>query len=168
MMTIEEFETRFLPLAAELMRRAERLTGNRQDAQDAVQEGYARLWHERGRLADMDDAEGYMAATVRNYCLNLLRRRREEVSDEALAALAAWEDNAEAQMEAESDRRLMRRLVGELPPKAAHIVTLSVYGEMGTADIARLTGLTEVNVRVTLHRSKKWLVRRFEEMTDDR
>lgn len=160
-MTEETFETRFLPMVAPLMRRARRLLGNAEDAEDAVQEVMARMWRERKRLETMESAEGYVAEALKRQCLYMLRGRRTEVGTEILEAKEAGTQSPLEHLERESDRRLMRRLIARLPAKAARMLSLHLYGQLSNTEIAAVTGENEANVRVILSRSRKRLIEDF-------
>ena len=90
MMTQRQFLDILLPLQPTLRLVAERLLGDREDAKDAVQETYVRLWEQRRKLAQHANPEAYAMLTLKNHCISLLRQRRPfenmeqlpEVSDE--------------------------------------------------------------------------------------
>lgn len=160
-MTEETFEIRFLPMAALLMRRAVRLLGNAVDAEDAVQEVMARMWHERARLEQMENAEGYVAETLKRQCLNMLRSRKPEAGTELLENAETTGQGPLERLERESDRQLMRRLIARQPAKAARMLTLHLFAQLDNAEIAAATGESELNVRVTLSRARKRLMEEF-------
>ena len=62
-----EFERRYWPLRTRLMRTALALLGNGQEAEDAVQETFLRVWRQGERLDDMASPEGFFLLTLR-YC----------------------------------------------------------------------------------------------------
>lgn len=162
-MEAEEFEIRFLPLSRELLRRAMRLLGDLEEAKDAVQETFAQAWQIRRRLATMENAEGYVAEILRNYCLKRLRAGRERVSEEVLAMQPDSRPDPAQQAEARSRAELMRRLIASLPPQPARVLTLQVYGEMDSAEIAAHLSLSEANVRKILSRYRPRLAAMYSE-----
>lgn len=164
-MTINDFETQFLPLGSRLYRRALSITGNAEDAGDAVQETYALLWHRREELQGMERAEGYFAQTLRNCCLKLLRSRRAVLPIEAAETLPSEGGTPDGDVEAAEQRTLLRRIIREeLKPKAARMVLLSAFGQMEPQEIARATGETVANVRVILHRSRRIIAGRLKQL----
>lgn len=84
----------------------------------------------------MENAEGYVAEILHNYCLKRLCASREQVSEEVLAMQPDSRPDPAQQAEARSRAELMRCLIASLPPQPARVLTLQVYGEMDSAEIA--------------------------------
>lgn len=160
-MSPQEFQQRFLPLARTLHRTAFALLGNAEDAEDAVQETYLRLWQQADRVATMEGAEGFFLTTLRHECLDRLRRRaaRHEVDGEGLPPEAKAEPYApppEPEEEPDAAARQLS-LLEQLPPNTRRLLQLRHVAGASYAEIAAITGLTEVNIRVILSRTRKQL-----------
>ena len=69
MMTQRQFLDTLLPLQPTLRLVAERLLGNREEAEDAVQETYARLWEQRQRLEQCENQQGFAMQMLKNHCI---------------------------------------------------------------------------------------------------
>ncbi len=161
-MTPEEFEKLLLPMSAELYRRAFGILRNEQDAEDAVQDVFAKLWHEREKLTAIRNPANYLRECIRNHCLSLLRKRREDTeSEERLNGIAETTKDPQEMAEVNSDKQLMQQLIENLPPRPARILSLHLYGEMRPAEIAQLIGDSEQNIRATLSRYRRRLVEDF-------
>ncbi len=161
-MTPEDFEKLLLPMSAELYRRALVILHNAQDAEDAIQDVFAKLWHRRDTLETVDNLPNYLRECVRHHCISLLRSRREEIAAECVI-----ENEPETgctpleAIERKSDTWLMQELIARIPPKAGRMLNLHLYAEMKPDEIARVTGESEQNVRATLSRYRKKLVAQF-------
>lgn len=57
----------------------------------------------------------------------------------------------------------MRSLIASLPPQPARVLTLQVYGEMDSAEIAAHLSLSEANVRKILSRYRPRLAAMYSE-----
>ncbi|MBQ8226660.1 MAG: RNA polymerase sigma factor [Bacteroidaceae bacterium] len=154
-MTQQEFQEKYLPLARGLFRTAAALMGNVQDAEDAVQETYLKLWREASRLAAMEQPEAYFATVLRHVCINLLRSRRSELQVECVADHVP--DSNVGTAERFDNREHLSLLLRRLSPRDRRIVTLRHVAGRSTAEIAVLTGETETNVRVVLSRTRRKL-----------
>ena len=75
-MNTQNFEQKYLQLTPRLYSVAFSVLGNAEDAEDAVQDTFARLWEKRNELERMENAEGYFMPTLRHISLNMLRNRR--------------------------------------------------------------------------------------------
>lgn len=154
-MTQQEFQEKYLPLARRLFRTAAALMGNVQDAEDAVQETYLKLWREASRLAAMEQPEAYFATVLRHICLNLLRSRHSEMQMEAVVDQVP--DGQVGTAERFDNRESLALALRRLSPRDRRIVALRHVAGRSTAEIAALTGETETNVRVVLSRTRRKL-----------
>ena len=64
----------FTALREQMLSLAERITGNRDDAADAVQDAFVKLWQQRGRYESTSHAQGAGMMTVRTTSIDLARR----------------------------------------------------------------------------------------------
>ena len=74
-MNKETFKQTYLPLSASMYRTAYRILGNPEDAEDMVQEAYMKLWKQRDTLDGILDARAYAVTSVKNLCLDTIRKR---------------------------------------------------------------------------------------------
>ncbi len=161
-MSPEDFEKLLLPMSAELYRRAFVILRNAQDAEDAVQDVFAKLWHRRDELEAVDNLPNYLRECVRHHCISQLRTRREEIEPEHLLEAEPETDSTPLEaIERESDTRLMQELIARIPPKAGRVLNLHLYAEMRPGEIAQITGESEQNIRATLSRYRRKLVEEF-------
>lgn len=75
-MNKETFKQTYLPLSASMYRTAYRILGNPEDAEDMVQEAYMKLWKQRDTLDGILDARAYAVTSVKNLCLDTIRKLR--------------------------------------------------------------------------------------------
>lgn len=161
-MSHEDFNQLLLPMSAELYRRAFCILRNKKDAEDAVQDVFVKLWHERNKLDEVNNLSNYLHTCLRNHCISLLRMRRKEVEVELLLDSESETANTPLEnAEQNSDRQLMQELIARTPPKVARVLRLHLYAEMQAQEIARLIGESEQNVRATLSRYRRKLVEDF-------
>ena len=81
-MTKGEFEEKILPLAGNLYRFAFRFLSSREEAEDAVQEIFVKLWEMRDKLSEYKSPEALSITMTRNLCLDRLRRKGKVLSFE--------------------------------------------------------------------------------------
>src|SRR6056297_3347203 len=77
-MRSSEFKILVLPFSSRLYKLAYSLLGNREEAEDAVQEVYLKLWKMRDDLEKYKSIEALCVQVTRNRCLDQLRRRKLE------------------------------------------------------------------------------------------
>lgn len=161
-MTQQEFQNKYMPLAPQFYRRALALLGNAQDAEDAVQDTYLKLWDQSARLNMMESPEAFMQTVLRNVCLNMLRDRRPENGLEATDNLP----EEGGRMERMEQRNTLRMLLDRLTPKARRMVTLRHVGDYSFAEMAALTGESETNIRTILSRARRFLREQYGDLTE--
>ncbi len=126
-----------------VLRTAWRLLGRLEDAQDAAQEVFLRLYR---HLGDVDESRlpSWLYRTTVNVCCDALRRRPREgelVIEPSIAAegSAALEDAAK--------RRLLAEGIKHLSPQERAAVTLCSIEGLSTSQAAEILGLAEGTVR---------------------
>ena len=72
-MTSQKFSTEYLPLAPMLYRIAFHILEQQDEAEDAVQETFLKLWEIRDKLDDVESAKAYSIRILKNECLDRLR-----------------------------------------------------------------------------------------------
>ncbi len=117
---------------------AERLTGDRAQAEDAVQEALLRVVRNRTRFDPRKAFHPWFYAILRHVCTDLRRRRRRDrlrLDGEAPRTPPA---SPPGQAESWADAR---DLLGRLPSSLADALVLRVYGGMSFAEVAAALGI---------------------------
>ena len=92
-MEAQKFKRTILPFQPAMQQMAERLLGDRAEAEDAVQDSMIRLWEIRDRIEEERNVEAFCITLVKRHCIDLLRKRQATVPlDEAL--LMGWRRKA--------------------------------------------------------------------------
>ena len=163
-MTSEDFKKQYLPYAEKLYALAFRFLNNKDEASDAVQDAFVKLWNKRNDL-EVQNTEAFSVTTVKNICLDMLRKRRrtELLTD---AEKVETEKNISKQIEIHYDWVQMQKLIKQLPEVQQQLIILRHVKEYSITEIAEKTGLSEANVRTTLSRARKLLREQFEKIDD--
>lgn len=158
----ESFAELVLPYARQLHSVALRLTGNQADAEDLVQETYAKAYAGFDSFTPGTNLRAWLHRIETNTFLNSyrVRRRRPEVLSDSLetvavqrASVSSAEDAALARM---PDRDLAEALRG-MPSHLAATVYLADAEGYKYAEIAEITGVPLGTVMSRLHRARKRL-----------
>lgn len=157
-MTHEEFKIVWLPLSSGFLALARHMLDDESDAADAVQDLYVRLWNARDALDRVESPQAYGATMTRNICLDRLRRRQAHRAEglEAVDGLLSLEGTDRRVISRESGEMLSRAMM-KLPAKESELIRLRYFNELEYGEIAERTGLSLVNVRVSLMRAKRTL-----------
>ena len=158
MMTAEEFKRLFLPLRHLLFRSAFRILGTTQDAEDILQEVYLKLWQKRDTIPKDGNLTGFCVTLTHNLSVDFMRRQHlKTVDDEPAEYDAVQERSAQDEMEGNETRSSLMRIIDRLPEVQKRVIMMRDIEGLDYPDIAQATGLTEVNVRVSLSRARKYV-----------
>ena len=157
-MEAETFKQRFLPFHPKLYRIALALVESPEDAEDILQEAYARLWSKRASLEAVQNPEAFAVTIVRNLCLDFLRSPRANSRSAPLEEVTLHcEDTPERQVEISDQLRQVRQLIEELPPNQRQVIRLRGMEDCSLEEIAQITGFSDANVRTLLSRARKYI-----------
>jgi RNA polymerase sigma-70 factor (ECF subfamily) len=123
-------------------------------ANDAVQDTFVRLWRMRWRLGLMKDPQGFAMRTLRNLCIDMLRRDKNR--KEKLDSIATEMYNQQYVDDSRNDEqsyRMVEQAIASLPQQQQQIIEMKYVKQMSIHEIAQLTGLSETNISTSLSRA---------------
>lgn len=148
----------FMRIKGRLRLTAQRIV-NDDAVDDALQEAFMRLWSRRSDFDSSNIIEGVAVTTVRNICLDTLRRnavRRHDDIDETPSAVAVIDDDSEEiQAQCELYGEVSTLINSQLSERDRRILYLRDRDGWEMDEIAQEMGISEANVRVILSRSRK-------------
>lgn len=167
------FQHDILPLKDPLFRLALRITQNREEAEDVVQETMMKLWNRRDRWNEIESIESFAMTICHNLSLDHLKRMENQhasLDDEAVSRplnftttqLSTPFDHTVSQNRIE----LVRRIIDSLPEKQRACVQLRDIEEKSYRDIATILGITEEQVKVNIFRARQTIRQRFQQMEE--
>ncbi len=144
----------FTALREQMLSMAERITGNRDDAADAVQDAFVKLWQQRGRYDSAKHAQGAGMMTVRTTSIDMARHNSHR-SDVPIEQVADTTEEI-----TDNDRSLAYQQVrwiidNDLSHNQRMIINLREIDGLEFDDIANRMNMTAANVRVELSRARK-------------
>lgn len=150
----DRITTAFMTLREQMLSLAERITGNRDDAADAVQDAFVKLWQQRELYESASHARGAGMITVRNSSIDLARRssHASDIPVEQAADTAIETSNDETDAAYQQVRRIIDN---ELSPRQRAIIDMREIEEMEFEDIAKRLDMQPAAVRVELSRARK-------------
>jgi len=147
------FRTTVLPLSDKLFRLALRITMNRAEAEDVVQDTLLKVWEHREEWEQINNLEAFAIATCRNRALDIMKRagRNTEKLDE-MAHFSS--QTPQEQLEADEQISLVNRLMDDLPEVQRTIMLLRDIEGKTYQEIAQTLDISETQVKVYLHRAR--------------
>lgn len=122
-------------------------------ANDAVQDTFVRLWRMRWRLGLMKDPQGFAIRTLRNLCIDMLRRDKTRKRQQDSVATEMYNHYYDDSHEVEQSYRHIEQAVASLPKQQQQIIEMKYVKKMSIHEIAKQTGLSETNITTQLSRA---------------
>ena len=152
-MDYQQFCDIYLPLTEGLYRVAYYLLESEQDARDAVQDLFIKLWNCRDTLDNVHNPMGYSVRLMKNLCIDRLRKDsrlpRADLSEEVAAA-----DTADGPQAAREQTERLMRAVRKLPEKQRKVLELKMLRGLSNEQISQETGMSNLAVRVMISRAR--------------
>lgn len=150
------FRDNILPLKDKMFRLALRITLDRAEAEDIVQDALIKVWHKRDEWAQIDSIESYCITIVRNLAIDR-SQKMEAKNTELTSETQEMPDALTPDMLFEQDEQiqLIHRSISKLPEKQRTVVQLRDIEGKNYKEIARILGITEEQVKVNLFRARQ-------------
>ena len=160
-MNQKEFLETVLPFKDKVYRLAKRLLVSADEAEDATQELYFKLWKNKGKIGNYDNVEAYAMMMTKNYCLDQLKSKR--ASNLTLVHSNYKDENTtlQADVEHRDGAEIIKRMMNDLPEKQRMIVQLRDIENYEYHEIAEIMGMEPTAIRVALSRARKALREKF-------
>jgi RNA polymerase sigma factor (sigma-70 family) len=165
-MHADEFKSRVLPWQPGLYRMASSLLRNREEAEDAVQETFLKLWNHRHTLAAVTSPRAFALRTLRNLCLDKLKAKTHGSYAPEDETIIVADPVAHWQTEVNDAVRAIHALVNRLPEQQRTVFQLRAVEDLSMEEIAEVTGLTVEHLRVILSRARKTLREMYDKQND--
>lgn len=159
------FRTDVLPLKNELFRVALRITLNRADAEDVVQETMMKVWNRREQWEQIESMEAFCMTICRNAALDRQKRMgNQNASLEDMKHDApdhSYSANPEEQVVQNDRVERVRRLIDRLPEKQRTCMQLRDVEGKTYKEIAEVIGITEQQVKVNIFRARQTIKQEY-------
>ncbi len=150
----KEFLEILLPCKDKLYRLAKRLLVSQDEAEDAVQEVFLKLWSGRDKIDNYKSSEAFAMTMTKNYCLDRLKSRQAS-NLKIIHSNYKNSENIERQIEANEGVELVTRIMQTLPEKQKIIMQLRDIEQFEFAEISQMLEINETAIRVSLSRARK-------------
>jgi RNA polymerase sigma-70 factor (ECF subfamily) len=162
-MNQEQFKKEILPLRNRLIACSQRLTENKDDAEDVTQEVFLKLWFMREKLDNYRDISALAFTMAKHLSLNIIKHKKFE--SEGLDEQWQSEDlNPLQELENRDKVEKLLHLMDKLPDLQQSMLRMKHIEGFETEEIASLTGCSIESVRMNLSRARKKIREEFFKM----
>lgn len=147
----------FRRLGTRLKRMAERLSGSPDDADDALQEAFCRLWPKADSISSENEAAALLTTAVRNISIDITRHQRRFISEARTEDVPELADTGVEDSEAREEmfRSVERIIVAHLSPLSSEILHRKEVKGESCEEIAAALSMQSAAVRMHLSRARK-------------
>lgn len=161
------FRNDILPLKDKLFRLALRITLDRAEAEDVVQDTMIKVWNKRDEWSQFESVEAYCLTVAKNLAID--RSQKKEAQNVELTPEMEEANDVNSPHESlifDEKMAIIHRLVNELPEKQKLIMQLRDIEGESYKKIASILNLTEEQVKVNLFRARQKVKQRYLEIDE--
>jgi len=150
-----EFLKKVMPFKDKVFRLAKRLLISTEEAEDATQELYFKLWKNKSKLSDYNSIEAFAMTMTKNYCFDRLKSK--QASNLSLVHSNYKESGTSLQKRVELNDTvsLVHKLIERLPEQQKIIIQLRDIEQYEFDEIAEMLNMQPTAIRVSLSRARK-------------
>ena len=156
-----------MPLKDKLFRLALRITFDRAEAEDVVQDTMIRVWNKREEWTQFGSIEAYCLTVAKNLAID--RSQKKEAQNVELTPEMEEESEISGpydQLVNNERMSIIHRLINELPEKQRLIMQWRDIEGESYKEIAKILNLTEEQVKVNLFRARQKVKQRYLEIDE--
>lgn len=157
------FRNDVLPLKNELFRLALRITLNRAEAEDIVQDTLIKVWNRREEWNAIDSIEAFSLTVCRNLSLDRIKKKGNDNDslEDVKAAEPLASSNPQDRMIQTDKVRLIRQIVDGLPEKQRSCMHLRDFEGKTYKEIASVLDISEEQVKVNIFRARQTVKQKY-------
>ena len=155
-MNEEYLITTFTELRKGFLRLASRFLPNEEDASDALQDAFCRLWPKRNQIHSSKEAEALAVTTIRNLCIDQIRKDKVDVVELDAERDARPSETIEESIAKEELFEEVEEIINrQLSLVQRQILREKEYEGKSIEKIAHALGMQQAAVRMQLSRARK-------------
>ena len=155
-MNEEPLITTFTQLRKGFLRLASRFLPNEEDASDALQDAFCRLWPKRNQIHSSQEAEALAVTTIRNLCIDQIRKEKMDVVELDAERDSKPSETIEERLAKEELFLEVEEIINrQLSPMQRQILREKEYEGKSIEEIADGLQMQPTAVRMQLSRARK-------------
>lgn len=150
-----EFLKSVLPFKDKVFRLAKRLLVSTEEAEDATQELYFKLWKNKEKIAEYKNIEAFAMTMTKNYCFDRLKSKQASNLTLVHSNYKEKETALEKKIEQKDSVNQVHKLIEKLPEQQKLVIQLRDIEQYDFEEIGKMLDLKPTAVRVALSRARK-------------
>ncbi len=149
-----------------------RMTSNRQEAEDVVQDTFLRVFHNLDRYDENQKFSTWIYRIATNLCIDRLRKRKNvysldaESSDheglDGYSMLPSDDRTPESELMLSETQRVIHEAMETLPPKYKSVMVLRYLQDLSLQEISDVLNMPVTTVKTRVHRGREFMRKKLE------
>ncbi len=144
-----------IPFKDKVFRLAKRLLISTEEAEDATQELFFKLWRNKDKIANYKNAEAFAMTMTKNYCYDRLKSKQASNLKLIHNNYKEKEISLDQQIELLDSVNKIHMLIEKLPEQQKMIIQLRDIEQYSFDEICEILSMKPTAVRVALSRARK-------------
>lgn len=150
-----EFLNTVMPFKDKVFRLAKRLLVSSEEAEDATQELFLKLWKNKEKLSSYKNIEAFAMTMTKNYCYDRLKSKQANNLSLVHSNYKETGTSLDRKTDLEDSVSIVHRLISKLPEQQRMIIQLRDVEQYEFEEIGKMLDLQPTAVRVALSRARK-------------
>jgi len=140
-----------------------RILRNQEEAEDAVQEVFIKLWNLGKKLDEYKSIVALATTMIKNFCIDQIRKKKHFIQDENEERDIQNADNNSPfeLMQSRESENILLQIIDQLPDIYKNIVILREIDDLSYEEISLQTEQNINTIRVTISRARKMIREEF-------
>ena len=144
-----------LPFKDKVFRLAKRLLVSTEEAEDATQELFFKLWRNKEKLAEYKNVEAFAMTMTKNYCYDRLKSKQASNLTLVHSNYKEKDTSLDKKVEYRDTVSQVHKLIEKLPEQQKLIIQLRDIEQYDFEEICKMMDMKPTAVRVALSRARK-------------
>jgi RNA polymerase sigma-70 factor (ECF subfamily) len=156
-MTRLDFNDLVKQLSRKMYGFAFRILNNREEAEDAVQEVFIKLWKLGDKLGEYNSIEALATTMTKNHCIDQIRKRKHNFTEEYIdqGEIRFSFPSPHEQLEDRESDEIIYRIIEDMQEPQRQILKFREIEGLSYEEISQKTGQNINALRVTISRARK-------------
>ena len=154
-MTQTEFLNIVLPFKDKVFRLAKRLLVSTEEAEDATQELFLKLWKNKTKMQEYKNVEAFSMTMTKNFCFDKLKSKQAQNLKIVHSNYEEKNTPLQKQVELNDSVSWVAKIIAELPEQQKMIIQLRDIEDYDFDEISKMLDMSNTAVRVALSRARK-------------
>ncbi len=154
-MNQKAFLSSVMPFKDKIFRLAKRMLISQDEAEDATQEMYLKLWNKRNELYTYNNVEALAMTMTKNYCLDRLKSKQAGNLTLVHSNFKSTSDDVHKQLELKDAVNSVAELIKTLPEQQRLVIQLRDVEQYEFEEIERILDMNPSAIRANLSRARK-------------